>query len=114
MTSPRVKSPIRAADPSSHTSDQGRRSTNRSATKCAASSPTIQPQPAAETLTRREREVALLLAQGRSDREIAAALAISPGTAGIHVHRILAKLVLRSRHQVAAWAVAQGLLPRAG
>jgi len=69
------------------------------------------PQPAAETLTRREREVALLLARGQSDREIAATLAISPATAGVHVHRILAKLALRSRHQVAAWAVAQGLLP---
>jgi DNA-binding CsgD family transcriptional regulator len=60
-------------------------------------------------LTRREREVALLLARGQSDREIAATLSISPATAGTHVHNVLAKLDLRSRHQVAAWAVAQGI-----
>jgi DNA-binding CsgD family transcriptional regulator len=63
--------------------------------------------PPAPSLTRREREVALLLARGKSDREIAAALAISPATASVHVHRILAKLALRSRHQVAAWVAAQ-------
>jgi non-specific serine/threonine protein kinase len=77
-----------------------------------AAAPPAPPRPAAEALTRREREVALLLARGLSDREIAATLAISPGTAAVHAHRILAKLALRSRHQVAAWAAAQGLLPQ--
>jgi len=65
------------------------------------------PGPAAAPLTRREREVALLVARGRSDRQIAAALSISTATASLHVHRILAKLALRSRHQVAAWAATQ-------
>jgi non-specific serine/threonine protein kinase len=64
----------------------------------------------AETLTPREREVALLLAQGATDREIAAALTITTGTASVHVHHILGKLDLNSRWQVAGWAVAQGLM----
>ncbi|HEX5506341.1 MAG TPA: LuxR C-terminal-related transcriptional regulator, partial [Thermomicrobiales bacterium] len=65
---------------------------------------------APDALTRREREVALLLARGHSDRQVAEALSIGVGTAGGHAHHILEKLGLRSRHQVAAWAVAQGLL----
>ena len=54
-------------------------------------------------LTRREREIARLLAQGKSDREIAAALFLSAGTVSGHVHHILQKLELSSRHQVAQW-----------
>jgi non-specific serine/threonine protein kinase len=64
----------------------------------------------AEALTAREREVARLLAREYSDRQIAHALTITEGTAGLHVHHILAKLGLRSRAQVADWAVAEGLV----
>ena len=63
-----------------------------------------------EPLTRREHEVARLLAQGWSDRQIADALSISVSTVGVHVHHILAKLGLRSRWQVGA-AVSAGALP---
>ena len=44
------------------------------------------------------------LAGGRSNREIAEALVITEGTAEVHVKRILGKLGLKSRAQVAAWA----------
>lgn len=64
-----------------------------------------------EPLTRREREVARLLAQGATDREIAATLGIAVGTAGVHVHNILGKLRLNSRWQVAEWAIANGIAP---
>jgi non-specific serine/threonine protein kinase len=70
------------------------------------------PGGSVETLTPREREIARLLTQGATDREIAAELAIAVGTASVHVHRILGKLGLSSRWQVADWAVAQGLAPR--
>ena len=63
--------------------------------------PSPPPHPA--SLTSREREVARLVARGRSDREIAEALFVSVGTVGGHVHHILQKLDLRSRHQVAQW-----------
>jgi DNA-binding CsgD family transcriptional regulator/tetratricopeptide (TPR) repeat protein len=60
-------------------------------------------------LTRREREVAALLARGVTNREIAQALVITPGTAALHVEHLRAKLGCHSRAQVAAWAVAHGL-----
>jgi non-specific serine/threonine protein kinase len=66
-----------------------------------------------DPLTPREREVALLLAQGLTDRQIAERLVVTEGTVGIHAGHIFAKLGLRSRAQVAAWAAERGLL-RAG
>ena len=53
-------------------------------------------------LTGREREVLLLLAEGRSNPEIARELFISPKTASVHVSNILTKLGLTSRVQAAA------------
>jgi DNA-binding CsgD family transcriptional regulator/tetratricopeptide (TPR) repeat protein len=61
-------------------------------------------------LTPREREVAELVARGLTNRQIAAALMIAEGTAGVHLDHILTKLTFRSRAQVAAWAVRHGLL----
>jgi DNA-binding CsgD family transcriptional regulator len=55
-------------------------------------------------LTAREREVLTLLGQGATDREIAAALVISPRTASIHVGNILAKLDVPNRGAAAALA----------
>jgi non-specific serine/threonine protein kinase len=63
-----------------------------------------------DALTRREREVAVLLARGYTDRQIAAELNITEGTAGVHVHHILEKLRLRSRVQVVDWALTQNLI----
>ena len=60
-------------------------------------------------LTPREREVAALLARGLTNREIASELVISEGTAANHVERILNKLGLHSRAQVATWAIEHGL-----
>jgi DNA-binding CsgD family transcriptional regulator len=62
-----------------------------------------------EALTRREREVAALLAEGLSNAELARRLYISPKTAAVHVSNILAKLGMASRTEVAAWAVREGL-----
>jgi DNA-binding NarL/FixJ family response regulator len=61
------------------------------------------------TLTPRQREVATLVAQGRTNRQIGEALVITEGTARVHVEHILAKLGLHSRAQLAGWAVARGL-----
>ncbi len=63
-----------------------------------------------QTLTPRERDVLRLLAEGRSNQEIAAALSISRLTAKTHVERILAKLDVRSRATAAAYAHQQGLV----
>jgi DNA-binding CsgD family transcriptional regulator len=55
-------------------------------------------------LTRREQEVLELLAEGRSNREIAATLFIAPKTASVHVSNILGKLGASSRTEAAAIA----------
>jgi DNA-binding CsgD family transcriptional regulator len=62
-----------------------------------------------DSLTRREREVAALIASGMTDRQIAHKLVISEGTVGLHVVHILRKLGVRSRAQGAVWAAKHGL-----
>lgn len=67
-------------------------------------------------LTHRERDVARLVAGGRSNRGIARDLGIGERTVEDHVAHALAKLGFSSRAQLAAWAVEQGLAqaPRSG
>jgi tetratricopeptide (TPR) repeat protein len=60
-------------------------------------------------LTARERDVATLVAQGKSNRAIADALVLSERTVESHVSNILAKLGFSARTQIAAWAVEKGL-----
>jgi DNA-binding NarL/FixJ family response regulator len=60
-----------------------------------------------DVLTRRELEVAGLLARGLSNRRIAEALVISQDTVAVHVKHILAKLGFSSRAQIAAWIARQ-------
>jgi DNA-binding NarL/FixJ family response regulator len=55
-------------------------------------------------LTPREREVAALVAQGLTNREIAGRLYLSERTAQNHVQHILTKLGLPNRSQIAVWA----------
>ncbi len=59
-------------------------------------------------LTKREQQVADLIAHGLSNKEIAAKLVISQRTAESHVEHILTKLGLTNRAQVAAWMARQG------
>lgn len=61
-------------------------------------------------LTEREREVAVLIAQGRTNREIADTLVVSLRTIETHVSTILSKLGVASRSRIAAWAVEVGLV----
>jgi DNA-binding CsgD family transcriptional regulator len=61
-------------------------------------------------LSPREREVAALVARGLSNRQIGDDLSISVATVERHVANILSKLGYHSRTQIAAWAVAHGLL----
>jgi non-specific serine/threonine protein kinase len=68
----------------------------------ATSQETHADEPA-KSLTRRQREVALLIGQGYTNAQIAEALAISKYTVANHVARILRKLNLPSRSRIAAW-----------
>jgi DNA-binding NarL/FixJ family response regulator len=62
-----------------------------------------------KVLTTREREVALLIAQGKTSREIAEALVITERTADTHADRIRLKLGLHSRAEIVAWVLSQGV-----
>ena len=60
------------------------------------------------SLTAREKEVAALIADGRSNKAIADELFISPATVARHVANIMAKLDFHSRAQIAAWTIDPG------
>jgi non-specific serine/threonine protein kinase len=67
----------------------------------------------ATPLTKRELQVAALLKDGLTNREIGERLFLSEWTAATHVRNILAKLSLSSRAQIAAWAASHDLTPDA-
>jgi NarL family two-component system response regulator LiaR len=69
---------------------------------------------AAGDLTERELEVIVLVAQGRSNREIADAFVISEKTVKTHIGHVLAKLDLKDRTQLAIYALKHGLAGEAG
>ena len=74
-----------------------------------ASRVATSPRGSRAALTRRELEVADLVARGMTDRDIAFELVISQRTAESHVQHILTKLGFRSRSQIAAWAAVKGV-----
>jgi DNA-binding NarL/FixJ family response regulator len=63
----------------------------------------------ASPLTAREREVLVLIAQGKANREIARALVLAEKTVKTHVSNILMKLGVADRTQAALWAVRHGV-----
>lgn len=100
---------------------EGRSMTLREAVEYAlspplpAEAPTGHREPPTPTgvrsteLTRREREIAFLVAQGLTNRRIADRLVLSERTVDAHVARVLRKLGLPSRKKVAEWAETQRL-----
>ena len=72
--------------------------------------PNTPAPPELAELSPREREVLGLVARGRSNAEIAAALFLSDGTVKTHVARILGKLALRDRIQVVVFAYEHGIV----
>ena len=64
-----------------------------------------------QALTQRETEVLKLVAQGKSNKEIALELQIGDKTVHSHVSNILSKLGLNSRTQAALYAIRTGLVP---
>jgi predicted ATPase/DNA-binding NarL/FixJ family response regulator len=84
---------------------EGRSLTAEAAIDRALSIKPRSPNGRRPALTPREREVMLLASQGLSNRQIGQALVITEGTARVHVERVLGKLELHSRAQLAAWAL---------
>jgi DNA-binding CsgD family transcriptional regulator/tetratricopeptide (TPR) repeat protein len=98
-SSPAVSRSSPAASPRSWPAGPG------AVSSAGPSSPrSASPGPGQPELTAREREVAALIGQGATNREIAAALTISPKTVSAHVEHILTKLGASRRAQIATWA----------
>jgi DNA-binding NarL/FixJ family response regulator len=82
---------------------------------------TVQPpgsdaepeRPGVYPLTRKEVEVAILVAQGKTNKEIASQLFNSERTIDNHVQHIYNKLTIDSRAELALWVQARGLLASA-
>jgi non-specific serine/threonine protein kinase len=77
------------------------------------SAPDDRDRPEQVPLTPRERQVAALVASGRTNRQIGRVLGISEKTAEVHLHHVMSKLDVRSRAEVAAWAVTQEMSAQA-
>ncbi len=73
------------------------------------SSATPASRETSDDLTEREREVAALIARGKSNGEIASELVVSKRTVEKHIANILSKLALTSRAQIVRWAIDHGL-----
>jgi DNA-binding CsgD family transcriptional regulator len=71
--------------------------------------PGDRDRPQQVLLTPRERQVAALVASGRTNRQIGRVLGISEKTVEVHLHHVMSKLDARSRAEVAAWAVTHHL-----
>lgn len=65
--------------------------------------------PKAKLLTEREIEICRLIAEGKNNQEIAGELFLSPGTVKNHITRVLIKLDLRDRTQLAVFTIKSGL-----
>jgi DNA-binding NarL/FixJ family response regulator len=95
-----------------HLARLGRVDLRRDATDGAGPEGAEPPPGAGLGLTPRELEVLALVAEGRSNRQVADTLFISAKTASVHVSNILAKLGVASRVEAAAVAHRLGLVDR--
>jgi DNA-binding NarL/FixJ family response regulator len=78
--------------------------------------PSAGPTPGNLRLTERERQILRLVAEGKSNREVARALWLTEPTVKVHLSRIYRKLGVSNRTEAGRWALANGLLvgPRRG
>ncbi len=86
-----------------------RRAADLALAVAAGAAPADPDRPQQVPLTPRERQVAALVASGRTNRQVGRALGISEKTAEVHLHHVMSKLDAHSRAEVAAWAVTQHL-----
>jgi DNA-binding CsgD family transcriptional regulator len=75
----------------------------------ASPAPPVEP-PELELLTRREREILRLVAEGRSNDEVARLLWVSRQTVKFHLSSVYRKLGVANRTGAGRWAYAHGLL----
>ena len=86
------------------------RSTIDSAAAQALVASTDEGTPVSEDLTQREREILVLLTEGKTNKEIAKQLSLSDGTVRFHVSNILSKMGVSNRTEAVSFALQQGLV----
>ncbi|MGQ0601312.1 MAG: helix-turn-helix transcriptional regulator, partial [Anaerolineales bacterium] len=101
--------PLAAAIPDVALRENFLRQASAPMARVSVSSPRRKAKQQFGGLTAREREVAALIAQGQSNKDIAEALTLSPRTVEVHVTNIMSKLNFNSRAQIAVWASAKKL-----
>jgi DNA-binding NarL/FixJ family response regulator len=67
-----------------------------------------------QTLTRREREIIQMVAEGKSSTQIGDKLSISPRTVEVHRSNLMKKLALKNRAELIRYAIQHGILPPDG
>ena len=90
--------------------NQGRSTYDPAAVEVLVQSAT-QPPPLGHDLTGREREVLALLVEGKTNKEIAQELTLSPATVRAYVSNILSKLEATNRTEAVSLALQHNLLP---
>ena len=70
----------------------------------------LQPRTARADLTARQREVLQLLAEGKSMKEVAAILELTPRTVAFHKYRMMDQLRLKTSAELVKFAVQQGVV----
>ena len=63
-----------------------------------------------EKLTRREREITQLIAEGKSNRDVADILFLAPSTVATYRHRIMTKLMLKDYSELIKFSIKYGLI----
>ena len=86
------------------------RSTIDSAAAQALVASTAEETPKGEILTHRERDILVMLTEGKTNKEIANQLSLSEGTVRFHVSNILSKMGVSNRTEAVSFALQQGLV----
>jgi DNA-binding NarL/FixJ family response regulator len=78
---------------------------------CARAAPELATTESGPRLSPREQQVAGLVAEGLTNRQIAERMIVTERTVAAHVEHIMAKLGVSSRTQIGVWAAGRGAVP---
>ena len=89
--------------------NRGRATIDSAAAQALVATADQSPSPG-EDLTQREREILVLLVEGKTNKEIASKLSLSEGTVRFHVSNILSKMGVNNRTEAVSMALQQGIV----